>query len=154
VTNRVVFLDIDGPMIPYSMFLVDRMASYNRVFPAITVAVIREVCERGDAKVVFNTTHNTPFDGVPDIDVAMVNAGFPREMIHADMKTQYPQIPRGLAVTEWLRRHPEVTDWIAFDDVKFTDADNLIWINPDAGLHLEHLNVALDRWNCSQFLVL
>lgn len=154
MSKRVVFLDIDGPMIPYSMFLVDRMASYNRVFPAITVAVVREVCKRGEALVVFNTTHNTPFDGVADIEEAMISAGFPREMVHPDMKTKYPQLPRDQAVVEWLHRHPETDDWIAFDDVKFTQANNLIWVNPDAGLHLEHLNVALNRWGCSQFLVL
>jgi len=152
--NRVIFLDIDGPIIPYSMFLVDRMASFNRIIPPITVAVVREICKRADAKVVFNTTHNTPFDGVDDIEIALVKAGLPEDYIHPDMKTRYPQIPRDQAVLEWLSRHPETEDWIAFDDVKFTEKDNLIWIDPDAGLHLTHLNKALDRWQCSQFLVL
>ena len=75
-------------------------------------------------------------------------------MIHPDMKTKYPSIPRDQAVLEWLHRHPEATDWIAFDDARFTDKDNLIWVDPDAGLHLGHLNRALDRWGCTQFLVL
>jgi hypothetical protein len=152
--SRIVFLDIDGPIIPYSMFLIERMCSWHRVIPAIPVAVVREICKRGDAKVVFNTTHNNAIDGVDDIEVAIVKAGLPEDMIHADMKTKYPSIPRDLAVLEWLSRHSEVTDWIALDDAKFTDKDNLIWVDPDAGLHLGHLNTALGRWGCPQFLVL
>jgi hypothetical protein len=141
-------------MIPFSMMLVDRLAARNRIIPQIPVAVVRRVCERADAKVVFNTTHNTPLEGVADIDVAMVSAGLPGVLIHPDKMTIYPSIARDLAVTEWLHRHPEVEDWIAFDDTRFTDAENLIWVDPDAGLHLKHLNVALDRWGVSQFLVM
>lgn len=152
--KRIVFLDIDGPIIPYSMFLVDRMCSWQRIIPAVTVAVVREVCKRGDAQVVFNTTHNTAIDGVDDIEIACIKAGLPEDAVHPDMKTKYPQIARDLAVLEWLSRHPEVEDWIAFDDVRFTDKDNLIWIDPDAGLHLGHLNTALGRWGCTQFLIL
>lgn len=157
MTERVVFLDIDGPIIPYSMFLIDKMASWHRIIPPVTVAVVREVCKRSGAKVVFNTTHNTPastMDGVPEIEDAVRDAGLPAEMIHVDLKTRYPQIERREAVHEWLSRHPEVTDWIAFDDAKFTDADNLIWVDPDGGLHLGHLNQAMDRWGCGQFIVL
>ena len=35
---KIVFLDIDGPMIPATMFLVDKHASYQRRFPETTVA--------------------------------------------------------------------------------------------------------------------
>lgn len=154
MTERVIFLDIDGPVIPYTMFLLDKMCSWHRVIPTHTVAVVKEACERGNAKVVFNTTHNRSWEGAPHIEEAVIAAGLPREMVHPDMKTKYPDIARGDAVLEWLHRHPEVTDWIAFDDVKFTEADNLIWIDPDAGLHLGHLNAALDRWKCASFLVL
>lgn len=154
MTKRIVFLDIDGPIIPFSMFLVDRMASWHRIIPLITVAVVREVCKRSNAKVVFNTTHNMPMDNVDDIEIAVTKAGLPEDMIHPDMKTKFPSIRRDIAVLEWLSRHSEVVDWIAFDDARFTDADNLIWVDPDAGLHLGHLNKALDRWNIAQFLVL
>lgn len=152
--NRVVFLDIDGPIIPYSAFLLDRMCSWQRIIPPIPVAVVREVCRRGNAKLVFNTTHNTPMKDIDDIEIALVKAGFPEDLIHPDMKTKYPSISRSMAVLEWLSRHSETTDWIAFDDAKFTDADNLIWVHPDAGLHLGHLNEALNRWNIPQFIVL
>jgi len=152
--NRVVFLDIDGPIIPFSMYLVNRMASHHRIIPKIPIAVVNELCKRGNAKVVFNTTHNNNWDGVPDIDVACVRAGLSPENIHHDTKTRYPQISRDQAVIDWLKKHPETTDWVAFDDAKFIEDERLVWVDPDAGLHLGHLNQVLDRWNIPQFLVL
>lgn len=154
-TNKVIFLDIDGPMIPASYFLVDSMASWNRRFPTTTVAVIKWLCERTGAKVVFNTTHNLPYDGVDDIDVALEKQGLDRDHIHAtDLATKYPGIERDLAVKEWLHRHPEVTDWIALDDVKFTDDARLIWVDPDAGVHLGHLNEAIGKLGGQKIVVL
>jgi HAD domain in Swiss Army Knife RNA repair proteins len=108
--NRIIFLDIDGPIIPNSMFLIDRSCSFKRIIPPIPVAVVKEVCRRTEAKVVFNTTHNTPINNVADIEVALIHAGLPAEYIHADMKTKYPTLRRDDAVNEWLHRHPETED--------------------------------------------
>jgi hypothetical protein len=154
MSERVIFLDIDGPIIPYTMFLIDAMASHNRVIPPLTVSVVRELCKRSGAKVVFNSTHNRRWKGVHDIDVAVAKAGLPESDLHPDMRTKYPDLDRDVAVVEWLSRHPEVRDWVAFDDCEFTEADNLIWVDPNAGLNLSHLNSALSRWGCAQFLVL
>lgn len=152
--NKVVFLDIDGPMIPATMILVDRMASPHRKFPATTVAVINTLCERTGAKIVFNTTHNNSWEGVEDIEVALVNQGLKEIHIHpTDNKTKYPQLERGKSVEDWLSRHPEVTDWIAIDDSRFTDDERLIWIDPDAGVHLGHLNEAIQRLGGRQVLI-
>lgn len=154
-TNKIIFLDIDGPMIPASYFLVDSMASWKRRFPDTTVAVIKRLCEQTGAKVVFNTTHNRPFDGVDDIDVALEKQGLDREHIHeTDLATKYPDIERGLAVKEWLSRHPEVTDWVALDDVRFTDDPRLIFVDSDAGLHLGHLNAAVEKLGGQPIVVL
>ena len=153
--TKIVFLDIDGPMIPATMFLVDRMCSWHRVFPPTTVAVVKELCERTGAKIVFNTTHNRPFDGVPNIDAALVAHGLDAAHLHStDRHTLYPDIDRKAAVAEWLHRHPEVSEWVALDDVKFTDDERLIFVDSDAGLHVGHLNLAIDRLGGKQFLVL
>ena len=152
---KIIFLDIDGPMIPATMFLIERDCSFERKFPPTTIAVLNEICKRTEAKIVFNTTHNTPFDGVPDIEVALVNQGLNKDYLHpTDLKTQYPQYPRDLAVKVWLRRHPEVTDWIALDDVRFTEEPNLIWVDPDAGLHTGHLQSAIEKLGGKPFLIL
>jgi len=141
--SKVIFLDIDGPMIPATMFLIDRMCSWNRNFPATTIAAINRLCSDSGAKVVFNTTHNRPMADVPDIADAMVRHGFNPVHLHpTDPHTLYPDIPRDLAVKEWLARHDEVEAWVAIDDVECADAPNMILVDPDAGLHVGHLNQA------------
>lgn len=155
MSAKVVFLDIDGPMIPATMYLVDKMASFNRVFPSTTVAVVNELCERTGAKVVFNTTHNRPFEHVPNIDVALINHGLAEGHLHpSDRHTAYPDLPRDVAVKEWLTRHPEVTAWVALDDVRCADDEHMVLVDPDAGLHLGHLNDAIGRLGGKPVLVL
>jgi hypothetical protein len=61
MSERIVFLDIDGPVIPFSMFLVDRHASINRVLAPIPVAVVKMICERSGARVVFKKNHKVKF---------------------------------------------------------------------------------------------
>ena len=151
--EKVVFLDIDGPMIPATCFLYDRMASYERRFPPTTLAVIKAVCERTGAKIVFNTTHNISFPEVDDICVALVKQGLPAEYLHQDHHTRYPELDRDLAVKEWLGRHPTEA-WIAFDDVHFTKDERLIFIDSDAGLHIGHLNIAVEKLGGKPFIVL
>ena len=141
--SRVIFLDIDGPMIPATMFLIDRMCSWKRLFPATTIACINRLCADSGAKIVFNTTHNRPMADVLDIAQAIVRAGVDQEHLHpSDMHTRYPDIPRDRAVKEWLARHDEVEAWVAIDDVKCADEPNMILVDPDAGLHVGHLNLA------------
>lgn len=153
--DKVIFLDIDGPMIPATMFLINRMASWEREFPATTIAVINRLCENTGAKVVFNTTHNTSIVGVKDIEEAMVDAGFKREHLHpSDLKTEYPVVPRDQAVIRWLADHPEVTHWVALDDAKFTADERLILVDPDAGLHVGHLNLAIDQLGGERVIML
>lgn len=137
------------------MYFVDNMASFHRIFPATTVAVLNQLCKSTGAKIVFNTTHNGPWDGVPDIEVALVNQGLDASHLHPDdLKTQYPDIRRDDAVNDWLHRHPEVTGWVALDDVKFTERQNLIWVDPDAGLHVGHLNRAVELLGGKPILIL
>ena len=144
--ERVIFLDIDGPMIPCAMYLIDHLCSIKRMMSPPAVAVLKELCKRTGAKVVFNTTHNSPTGEAPDIEVALQMAGLPAECIHPTApKTRYPSLPRDLAVKEWLAAHPGA-DWIALDDVKFTDDPRLILIHPDEGLHTGHLNDALEHY--------
>lgn len=152
--TKVVFLDIDGPMIPATMFLVDHMCSPKRIFPQTTVAVINYLCQKSGAKIVFNTTHNSDWEGVDPIQIAITKQGLSVDHIHVDCKTKYPQRNRNEAVLEWLARHPEVEQWVALDDSKFTEDKRLIWVDPYCGVHIEHLNEALEQFGENQCLIL
>lgn len=142
---KVVFLDIDGPMIPAGQYLIHRQCSHQRIFAQIPLAVLNEFCKRSEAKIVLNTTHNRPIDGVPDIQQALVNAGISPDHFHpTDPQTAYPAARRGQAVKDWLAQHPEITGWVAFDDSNFTDDENLILIDLDEGLNVRHMNMAFN----------
>jgi hypothetical protein len=153
--TRVVILDIDGPMIPTTHVLVEDMAFWDRRFPAGTIAVMNTLCAESGARIVLNTTHNTPRSDAPDIEKALVAQGLDPAHLHpSDPKTRYPDLRRAEAATDWLARHPEVTEWVAFDDAAFTQEPNLIWVDPDSGITLNHLNQALDRFGCKPIIVL
>ena len=143
----IVLLDIDGPVIPATQMLVDPMSCCDRIVPRTTVAVLNRLCERTGALIVFNSTHNVPWEWAPDIADALVSAGLYRRHVHPTHdRTAYPDVPRAQAASDWLAAHPEVDDWIAFDDDRFTDDERLIHVDPDFGLGLAHLNRALFRF--------
>lgn len=152
--NKVVFLDIDGPMIPSGMFLLNRNASYGRHFGEVPLAVIRRLCAETGAKIVCNTTHSRTIDGEPTIKDALIAKGIPADHFHPDSFTEYPDKRRKQAVDDWLARHPEVTHWVALDDQKFTDDERLVHIDPDAGLHVGYLNQAIGLLGGNPFIVL
>lgn len=153
--TRVVLLDIDGTMIPTTHVLVDGMAFWDRRFPAGTIAAMNALCSRSGARIVLNTTHNTPSPDAPDIEKALVAQGLNAAHLHpTDLKTRHPDIERKAAADDWLARHPEVLDWVAFDDEAFTEAPNLIRVDPDSGITLNHLNQALERFGCRPIVVI
>jgi len=134
--SKVIFLDVDGTMIPTTM----AEASWSRRFLPETVLLLNEICIVSGAKVVFNTTHSLPLENAPDIEQAIVAQGLSPNHLHvADLKTRYPEIlDRKAAVKEWLDRHPETTEWVALDDEPFTEESNLVLIDGRRGLEPEH----------------
>lgn len=155
---KIAFLDIDGPMIPSGQYLINRMCSWQRDFPAIPIACINALCDRSGAKIVLNTTHNNPIDGVPDIQEMMIRAGIKSEYFHENPKTAYPNVGGGRrrmqAIEDWMTANPGVTHWVAFDDERFTEEENLIHINMDSGIHVGHLNQALGILGGKPFIIL
>lgn len=103
---------------------------------------------------MLNTTHNRPLQDVDDIEVALVKQGLLPEYLHADCHTIYPDVDRAAAVNDWLGHHPEVSTWIALDDVMFTGDERLIFVDSDAGLHFGHLREAIERLGGEQVLIL
>lgn len=116
---RIIFLDIDGPMIPVRAFVSNRHASIEQDLDPGSVKALRAIVTATEAKIVFNTTHNRMLPSLLDRFAAV---GFLRTFdIHDDCHTLYPDLDRLTAIREWLHRHPEVEHWVAFDDAKIED---------------------------------
>jgi hypothetical protein len=163
--SKIIFLDIDGVMIPGTQVLIDSASCVKRLFPATTIAVINELCKMSDAVIVFNTSHNRPHEYGPteDIKQSMIAAGVKHQYIHpTDHKTMYRNsaytrmpLARSEGITEWLSRHPEITDlWVVLDDVRCADSDHMVLIDPHGGLHTGHLNAALRKLGVHSELIL
>lgn len=152
--QRIIFLDIDGPVIPGTMYCLDRHCSWQKNIPPMIAHAVNTMCERTEAKIVFNTTHNRVREGEETIFQAMVRAGFdPAHLFTADPATHYPKVARDQAVTEWLGRHPD-TDWLALDDCEFTNDERLIRIDPHVGITLLTVNEVIGRWNGKPVIVM
>jgi len=133
---KIIFLDIDGPMIPSGMFLIHRNASFERQFSPLCIAVANEMCRVTGAKIVLNTTHNRELHGVPNIDQALIQQGLVATHLHPiDRHTRYPDLARNLAIKEWLAQHDEVEEWVAVDDCQCAEAPNMVLVDPDCGIH-------------------
>lgn len=133
--SLVIFLDIDGPMIPARSFIFDINPSFNQILDAMCVKVLRAIIDRTNAQIVFNTTHNrTLFQSEygPGLLARFADAGFSHD-IHDDNHTIYPDVDRTTAIREWLSRHPDVKNWVAFDDVEISD-DRAFLTDPDHGI--------------------
>lgn len=146
MSHPVIFLDIDGVMIPTYQCLVSRSAFFDRIFPQSTILVLNELCSRVDAKVVINSSHNNQFPDkdVPEIKQALINHGFKQEYFHEDPHTRYPSVKRDVAITEWLNNHPEVSEWVAIDDSRCAPPEHMVLCDPDYGLTLKECNMVLD----------
>ena len=119
---KIIFLDIDGPMIPLRSYIWDRNASWKQLLDPMCVKVLRAVIDETGAKIVFNTTHNTMLEATnssPGLIARFVEHGF-KDDLHEDLRTIYPATDRKTSIMEWLHRHPTET-WVAFDDAKIVD---------------------------------
>ena len=139
--TRVIFLDIDGPVIPFGQYIINRNASWTRDLADIPFAIIKELQKKTAAVIVFNTTHNIPIEGIDDIKDIFIKNGMPKEAFHEDDRTQFPHFTTRLkAILDWLENHPEVTDWVALDDELFTNRDWLIHVDFNTGITPIHMN--------------
>lgn len=121
MTEKIIFQDIDGPLIPLRMFYRGfrpfDVARSAFVYDPVAVDMIRHLCERFNAKMVFNSAHcenphhvmahQAKFNGLDPV-------------LHPDCKTEFISKinHRYDAIKEWLSRHPEVKEWIVIDDAE------------------------------------
>lgn len=171
MTDRIIFLDIDGPMIPAVHFLTNCNASFDQDFDPRCVMVMKKIIGKvPDVKIVFNSTHNLHLyktDYMPGL-LNMWNRSFwnaaDGNHLHDDNVTSYPNpsrydlIPDGrtnsrrlCAIYDWLHGHydidmPDSVSWIAFDDVVIDD-DRAFLIDFDDGIGMKAYDHAAQYLN-------
>ncbi len=167
MVDKIIFLDIDGPMIPGTMYLEDPFCSMHQTFDPRSVMILKKIIEKaGDVKIVFNTAHNNTLEKTrhsPGLLNVWHEHGFD-DYLHKDCKTTYPnpmkdylvpddkEITRRLvAIYEWLNDHYDITQpnqvlWIAFDDEPI-DHKRACTVDFDTGLSVKEFNHAAKYLN-------
>ena len=147
MTTSIIFLDIDGVMIPARSYLRpdadgEGHAYFieNTDFDAVAANIVRRLCERFDpCKVVFNTSWN---QNPERLRGKVVKAGLLEHTYigteGVDSRTNFPILPnRLIAIEDWINRYPQVVgdepNWVAFDDQQMMDS-RAIPIDPLDGI--------------------
>ena len=158
--QKILFLDIDGPVIPATQAFINRHASWERMFAPQCIAIVKHILDQSGAKLVTNSTHNqeTPhLNGGRTLREDLIAAGIQAELFHPVWKTQYPNISGSLrrldAIELWQAENGQA-DWIALDDANFTDDERLVLVDFDCGLTVADFNKVAKRWGFTGFMVL
>lgn len=115
MVDKIIFLDIDGPMIPYRAMFLPGQTRVMSVFDPIAVSFINNLCEKDGWKVVLHTSWIRIFGGQYTYHHCIeqgINAG----NFHADAWCDEDINWRYTRVAKWLQQHPEVTDYAIVDD--------------------------------------
>lgn len=152
MAEKIIFLDIDGPLIPSSMFVnkdgtLNSTASKNRDFSPTACAVLNYLCRKTNAKIVFNSAHNYDISNGRELKNDVISrGGILPEHIHPVFRTEYyPASNNGLtkkdAILKWLETNGKKdTLWASLDDDKIMQSKNFVHVDFDAGITFATLN--------------
>lgn len=152
-TERFIFLDIDGPLIPDACFFIDRNASFKRVFSPTALYAVRYLAEHTGALIVTNSSHNYHVNEFTDLDLRgdLIAHGMPAEFFHENWRTKYGNSRcnnRLDAVEQWLNANMKQPDckWVAFDDDGYhlKSAPGFIEIDYSEGILPKHIKRAFE----------
>lgn len=150
--TKVIFLDIDGPIITSNLpaFHIDR-SSFN----INSIQNLLSLIYTTNAKLVTNTMHNAIDMNGRSIKEDLIKWGIPENIFHENWKTKFPYIDysnvssnrkgigRLIAINQWLQEN-KTDKWVCFDDRNFTDDERLILIDPRIGIGNSEVIKALD----------
>ena len=161
--DRIIFLDVDGPLVPSYQIILDKNASWDRVFSPSCVAFVKKMLDHSiedghNSYIVMNTYHNLDRT---DLFRALADYGLARYLHPAMGFSSYPHSgERMIAIDLWLDEHyPEKdVDWIALDDEDFgpgTGNENrIVLVDYHRGVDAPIYNQVAKLWHIPSFMVL
>lgn len=151
--TRVIFLDIDGPMLPARAWVghTDDADVPFIVWDRIGVRMIASLLTEAKAKLVISSSWALRGRGV--FEYHMERNHLAKDHLHDDWMTPREPETRSSQVHAWLKAHPEVTSWISFDDAQ-VDGDGAITVSFDDGISLDDYNLARRMFRLGGFMIL
>lgn len=143
--TRVIFLDVDGVILPsgaVDMIVVDGVSLPTRDtvresdFSTTALGSLRWIIQQTGAMVVLSSEWRRTESLKSSIAAVLKSQDIPvfRDVTplfspKPDLQKAHPIIAwcerRAREITKWLKDHPEVTSWVALDDLNFEWADNV-----------------------------
>lgn len=152
--NKIIFLDIDGPMIPYRcMFMPGQTVPWT-VFDPVAVSMLNNLCEEHGWRIVIHSTWIQVMGGQVTRDHC-VSQGINPDHFHSLAFCDEREHNRWTRVAKWLEHHPEVTKYVMLDDDEYYSddyykhpadmKDHLIQINYYTGMMFKDFNAVRAR---------
>lgn len=142
--SRIIFLDIDGPMLPLRAYVLSPGAKpFDRRFDPCAVAMVNRLCIVTHAKLVISS--NWAMKGRDFVVAALARSGITHDRLHSDWTTprgaDSGSWSRGAEVLRWVANHPEVTHWVSFDDEEI-ESPNAVTVTIEEGMMQSHFLAA------------
>lgn len=134
--KKIIFLDIDGPMIPGRAFMLPENYKKRATrFDPIAVALLNKILENGDIELVISSVWR--LFGYEKICETLKNNGIDTAFLHEDWDTdriyEGASSNRVAEIKKWLKEHPEVKSYVVIDD-KDLKIDNFVQVSYQDGL--------------------
>lgn len=145
-TTSVLFLDVDGPLIPMrARRLHQKGGGSLHVWDPCAVAVIAALLKETNSRIVVSSQGRIL--GMRRFKEQMEQNGMPW-LLHEDWAISTDSsMNRAEQIREWLSRHPEVTAYAVLDDENMPEfGSRMIKVSYNDGFLYEHeslLNLAL-----------
>lgn len=169
---RIVFLDVDGVICSMrSHFAFGDKGGLMLAWDVTCCQMIRRICAKNNFKIVISSTWRYGSDKLKVLDYYLALYGlidhcykYPDRITGAERvkvtdEWRTPRFPyvagktRGLEIQNWLSRHPEVTEYLIFDDDSdFLDEQKPFHIKTDTDEGFSSKNfmdcyAIIDKWN-------
>jgi hypothetical protein len=116
IVSKIIFLDIDGPMIPVrAYFLAKPDSGTLSTFDPLASVMLNKLLEISGAKLVISSIKAS--SGYDEMVKLLEDNGISPSHMHEDWVT--PRRMSSYRIHEicwWLEKHPEVTHYVAIDD--------------------------------------
>lgn len=141
--EKVLFLDIDGPMIPRRAFYLPKQTLVVSKFDPVAVALLNSVLDKTGAKLVVSSTWGNL--GIEVVKPSFEENGISWDQVHQDWVT-----PRKLTdsrvhqIRMWLDKHPGIDLWASLDDENLDLDGRNVHVSFDDGMLLKHYHKLLE----------
>ena len=118
--KKIIFLDIDGPMIPARAYFLPKQSFIVTQFDPCATGMLLHLIKLTNARIVMSSVHR--MQGKDHILKLFEQNGIPSKHLHRDWHTSLDQsLSRTEEIQSWLDDHQDIDYYIAIDDEQLED---------------------------------